>query len=151
MAASVVRKTSIVAMFGWIMPLPFAMPPSRQVAPPASNSTAISLSSVSVVMMPSAAARPPSADSPAASAGMPSAMGAISSFWPMTPVEATITSSARMPSCSAASAHIRSAISMPFALQVLALPLLQITACATPFSRCAFVTVSGAPLTRFVV
>ena len=26
-AASVVRNTSMVAMFGWIMPLPLAMPP----------------------------------------------------------------------------------------------------------------------------
>ena len=40
---------------------------------------------------------------------------------------------------------------MPSALQVLALPLLQMTARARPFSRCFFVTSRGAPLTRFVV
>ena len=69
----------------------------------------------------------------------------------MTPVEATTTSSAAMPRADAARALISSAISMPFALQVLALPLLQITAWAVPFAICFFVTVSGAPLTRFVV
>ena len=44
-----------------------------------------------------------------------------------------------------------SAISMPSALQVLALPELQITARALPSAICALVTVRGAPLTRFVV
>ena len=39
-AASVVMNTSMVAMLGWIMPLPLAMPPSRQVLPPRVNSTA---------------------------------------------------------------------------------------------------------------
>ena len=46
---------------------------------------------------------------------------------------------------------ICSAISMPLALQVLALPLLQMMACALPSARCCFVTTSGAPLTRLVV
>ena len=70
---------------------------------------------------------------------------------PMTPVEATIISSGEMPKAFAARALISSAISMPFALQVLALPLLQITAWAMPLDRCFFVTVRGAPLTRLVV
>ena len=60
-------------------------------------------------------------------------------------------SSGEMPRALAARALISSAISMPFALQVLALPLLQITAWATPLARCFFVTVRGAPLTRLVV
>ena len=55
MAQSVVRKTSMVARFGWIMPEPLAMPPIVQVLPPAVNCTAISFGCVSVVMMPSAA------------------------------------------------------------------------------------------------
>ena len=42
-AQSVVRKTSMVARFGWIMPEPLAMPPIVQVLPPAVNCTAISL------------------------------------------------------------------------------------------------------------
>ena len=150
-AASVVRKTSIVARFGWIMPLPLAMPPRRQVLPPSVNSTATSFFTVSVVMMASAAAAPPSAASPAASAGMPASIGAMSSGWPITPVEATITFSGAMPSAAPVSALICSAISMPLALQVFALPLLQTMACAVPSAMCRFVTVSGAPLTRFVV
>jgi hypothetical protein len=40
---------------------------------------------------------------------------------------------------------------MPSALHVLALPLLQSTGCAMPSDMCCFVTVRGAPLTRFVV
>ena len=150
-ATSVVRNTSIVAILGWIMPLPLAIPPMRQVFPPSSNSTASCFSSVSVVMIASQAAVLPPALSPAASAGTAAAMGAISSFWPITPVEATTMSSGLSPSSRAASPLIFSAISMPSALQVLALPLLQMTACALPSERCRLVTMSGAPLTRFVV
>ena len=133
------------------MPLPFAMPPRRQVLPSSVNSTAISLRTVSVVMMASAASALPSMERPATSAGMPAAMGASSSGSPITPVDATMTSRAAMPSASPTSAAVSSAIAAPFQLQVLALPLLQMTACALPSARCALVTVSGAPLTRFVV
>ena len=49
--ASVVMNTSMVAMFGWIMPLPLAMPPIWQTFPPHSNSTAVIFGTVSVVMM----------------------------------------------------------------------------------------------------
>ena len=144
-------NTSMVAMFGWIMPLPLAMPPRRQVFPAMVNSTAASFITVSVVMMPSAALWLPWAESPAARAGRPSAIGAMFSGSPMTPVEATTTSSGRMDSAFAVRADICSAISIPLALQVLALPLLQITAWAVPSLRCALVTFRGAPLTRLVV
>ena len=60
-------------------------------------------------------------------------MGVMSRGWPMTPVEATTTSLAEMPRVSAKISLMRSAISTPFALQVLALPLLHITALALPF------------------
>ena len=150
MAQSVVMNTSMVAIFGCIMPLPLAMPPSLHVLPPAVNSTATSLSRVSVVMMASATSSLflPSA---AQSGGMPVLKGSMLMRWPMTPVEATMTSSAAMPSSLASSAQVSSAISMPSALQVLALPLLQMTARALPSARCFLVTSSGAPLTRFVV
>ena len=59
MAASVVINTSMVAMLGWIMPLPFAIPPSRQVFPPRVNSTAASFITVSVVMIAAAASLSP--------------------------------------------------------------------------------------------
>ena len=96
MLASVVIKTSMVAMLGWIIPLPLAMPPMRQVFPSRENSTATSLRTVSVVMIPSAAASQPSSERPAVSASMPAAIGSRFSGSPMTPVEATTTSSGAM-------------------------------------------------------
>ena len=127
-AASVVRKTSMVAILGWIMPLPLAMPPRWQSFPPSSNSTATSFFFVSVVMMALQASPLPSGESSATSGGIPDAMGAMGSGCPMTPVEATTTSFAAIPSASARRLLMVSAISMPSALQVLAFPLLQITA-----------------------
>ena len=93
----------------------------------------------------------PSGDRFATRGGMPEAMGAMGSGCPMTPVEATTTSFAAMESASARRPLMVSAISMPSALQVLALPLLQMTAWALPSAMWLFVTVRGAPLTRFVV
>ena len=151
MAQSVVMKTSMVAMLGWIIPEPLAMPPMWQVLPPTVNSTAISFLTVSVVMMPTAAASPPSVDRPATSSSMPPAMGSRFRGWPMTPVEATTTSVALTPVALATSSHMASAISMPLALQVLALPELQMTAWAMPSAMLFLVTVRGAPLTRLVV
>ena len=81
----------------------------------------------------------------------PAAMGAISSFCPMTPVEATATSSGEMPSACPVRAHMASAISTPSALQVLALPLLQMMAWAQPSEMWTLVTSRGAPFTRLVV
>ena len=150
-ATSDVINTSMVAIFGWIMPLPFAIPPMRQVFPPSSNSTATDFLTVSVVMMPSAARSLPSALRPFASSEMPSAIGAISSGCPITPVDATTTSAALIFSSPAASAAISSATASPFGAQVLAFPLLQIIACAWPSAICCFVTAIGAPFTRFVV
>ena len=57
-AASVVRKASMVPMFGWIMPLPFAVPPTVTVFPSTSTSTAASLVRVSVVRIASANPEP---------------------------------------------------------------------------------------------
>ena len=151
MAASVVRNTSMVAILGWIMPLPLAMPPRRQTLPSISNSTAIFFITRSVVMIAFAASSSPSGDSAAASSPIWSATGVMFSFCPMTPVDATITSRGPIPSCSAARALIFSAISRPSLLQVLALPLLQITAWAIPSAMCCLVTVRGAPFTRLVV
>ena len=97
MAQSVVRKASIVAMLGWIMPEPLAMPPMEHSTPSTSNSTANCLSSVSVVMMAFAASTLPSGDSASTRLCMPSEIGWSESGWPITPVEATATSSSRMP------------------------------------------------------
>ena len=150
MAQSEVMKPSIVAILGQIMPLPLAMQPMRHSTPPAVKLTAISLLCVSVVIIASAAGAL-SAPRAFTSSGIPRSKGSMLMAWPMTPVEATMTSSGAMPSSAASRAQVVSAMYSPFALQVFALPLLQIIALAKPSARCLFVTVSGAPLTRFCV
>ena len=55
-AASVVRKPSIVAMFGSIMPEPLAIPPIWKTPPGVDTRTAVSFGDGSVVMIASAAA-----------------------------------------------------------------------------------------------
>ena len=133
MAQSVVTKHSMVAMLGWIMPLPLEMPPTFTALPPSSTWAAASLGRVSVVIMAVAAPREPSGLRDFASAGTPWAMGSMGSTWPMTPVEATTTSWGEIPKAWAAKSHMAWAFSTPSALQVLALPELQITAWAKPF------------------
>lgn len=66
------------------MPLPLAMPPRVQIAPPSGKVTAASFFTVSVVMMASAAKEPPSVDRPATSAGSPASMGSREREGPMT-------------------------------------------------------------------
>src|SRR5229473_6671117 len=60
-AASVVTYASMVAMFGWIIPDPLHIPPSRTVLPASSISSFAVLGTVSVVRIARAAAGPPSA------------------------------------------------------------------------------------------
>ena len=79
MAQSVVINTSIVAILGCIIPEPLAIPPILQVFPPISKLTAISLTLVSVVIMPSAAFSLPTADNDFTRLGIPFLMGVISS------------------------------------------------------------------------
>ena len=86
MAASVVMKASMVAMFGAIMPEPLAMAPSRAVLPSSVNSTATCLGNVSVVMMAWAASSQSSPCSLPAAFWMPATIFSIGSAVPMTPV-----------------------------------------------------------------
>ena len=79
-------------------------------------------------MMASAASVPPSLERADVRTATEFSMGSMGSTWPITPVDATKTSSWGMPSSLAASRHILSAFSTPSALQVLALPELAITA-----------------------
>ena len=153
MAQSVVRKQSMVPMLGWIMPLPLAMPPMRQVLPPMTVSTAASFFTVSVVMMAWAAASLAAAEdsSAACSAGTPSSITEMFRVWPMTPVEDTSTSLASQPMALAAAAHMRAAFSSPWGAQALALPLLARMARALPSARWARSTRMGAAFTTFFV
>ncbi len=102
-------------------------------------------------MMARAARSEPPRESDAASAGTALSIGSMGSGCPITPVEATITSRGAMPSARPAASHIRRALAGPSAVQVLALPLLQITACALPSFRFSRVTARGAPLTLLLV
>jgi hypothetical protein len=102
-AASVVRKASIVPMFGWIMPLPLAVPPTVTIVPPISTRTAASLVRVSVVKIASAK---PAPSRPSATVSIPDEILPIGRRSPITPVDATATSRASIPRASAASACI---------------------------------------------
>ena len=136
-------------MRGSIMPEPLVMPPTRNVpAARSSTSTAADFGNGSVVMMAVGgvggrrrrAAPPPPC-------GMPPRSAAIFRFTPMTPVEATSTSSAAQPTAAAVSAAISRASAMPCGpVQALAQPLLATMARARPpvAARCAFDTSTGA-------
>ena len=80
---------SIVASSGWIIPEPFAIPPT--VNP--SSETADSFVRVSVVRIAFAASAPPDAASSAAAVRRPASTFSSGSSVPMTPVERTSTSS----------------------------------------------------------
>jgi hypothetical protein len=86
-AASVERYASIVAMFGWIMPEPLAIPPIVIMAPPILCRNAACLDRVSVVMMALAASSSPPRRSRATKRGNPDRIRAIGSDPPMTPVD----------------------------------------------------------------
>ena len=137
-AQSVVRKDSMVPMFGWIMPLPLQMPPMRHTLPPMVNSTAAVFVFVSVVIMARLAFSEPLSVSWIP--GRCCSMHSTGRRWPITPVEATTTSSSSTPSTFAAALAMRRAFSMPSGAQALALPALATIARATPFSRCSIVT-----------
>ena len=100
---------SIVASCGWIIPEPFAIPPT--VNP--SSVTAASFVFVSVVRIASAASGPPSAESAGAASRRPPSTFSSGSSAPITPVERTSTSSASRSSSRPASAAVASASSSP--------------------------------------
>ena len=95
-------KHSIVAMFGWIIPAPLAIPPTVTVCPSISTCTARSLVCVSVVMMARARSCPPSSERRIV--GKCSRMMPIGSSTPMTPVLQMSISSGLTPRPAAASA-----------------------------------------------
>ena len=83
----------MVAMFGAIMPAPFAIPPTMHVHFPDGNSTATSLGLVSVVMIARAASAPPCRERRRPASATPARTFSMGRRTPMTPVEATSTSS----------------------------------------------------------
>ena len=135
-AASVVMKASIVAIWGWIMPDPLAIPPTVMDTRPVVSRSATSLGAVSVVRIAAAAAGPPPGDNCAAARAIPPRTRSIGSRAPITPVEATSTSASSRPSARAVSAVIAFASSSPGApVHAFAHPLLITTARARPRLR----------------
>src|SRR5207249_4902468 len=110
--ASVVSTASSVAMSGWIMPAPLAMPPTVTIPAGVSKRTAQCLGRVSVVMMARAASGPPSGVRRPAAARKPSATCSSGSGTPITPVDSTsAVRGGRPAACSAACAIARAAAS----------------------------------------
>ena len=137
------------------MPAPLHIPPTVTVFPPTSICTATCLSTVSVVIMASAASVPCSNELPSffGSSLIPAQILSIGSCAPITPVEATNT--ALSGTCNASDTAFASAAhasSPSFPVQALATPLLTTTACAKgEFATMSLSHFTGAAKTLFVV
>src|SRR3954467_6218870 len=152
--ASVVTNASMVAMFGSIMPDPFAIPPTRNVPRALVISTDAALGNGSVVMIARAASLPPQGARAAAAEAIPRVTFSISSATPITPVEATSTSGTLQPTVDAVRAAIASACRMPSApVHAFAHPLLTTIARAWPDDAERFrrETETGAACARLIV
>ena len=102
----------MVAMFGWIIPDPLAMPPMRTGRSPIFISRAIVLVTRSVVTIDRDASSEPVSLNASTALGMPDLSASIRIRWPITPVEACRMSSgailsalAKISALSIASAH----------------------------------------------
>ena len=115
----------MVASMGSIMPEPLAMPPTAKLPADVWTRTALSFGHGSVVMMACAASTWPGASVTLDAAAMPAVTAAGSSATPITPVDATSTSSTAQPIARAVSPAMTCATSMPASpVQALAQPLL---------------------------
>ena len=120
-AASVVTNARSVAMFGWIIPAPFATPPMRTVPAGRCTSRSVTLGRVSVVMIARDASSQPLSVS--AIVGRTAAMRSTGSLNPITPVLATATSYGEHPRTAAAASAIAIASRSPCSpVQAFALP-----------------------------
>ena len=113
--ASVVITASNVAISGWIMPAPLAMPPMMIGPPGVSRRTAQCFGRVSVVMIARAASTPPAGESFVAASRRPRATFSTGSGTPMTPVESTRAVRGGRPAASSALRAIARAASSPAA------------------------------------
>ena len=106
-------------------------------------------------MMARAAAAPPAGESCSTAAGTPVSNGAMSSCWPMTPVEARSTCSGSHPNIWETMSQVSRATARPGSpVAALALPELTATAWTRPqlsAPRCSRHTVTGAAQNRLVV
>ena len=113
-SASVVTATIVVAMFGWIMPAPLAMPVTRTSPPlPPATVRVLILGRVSVVMMPRAKGSQVPVAQAFASAGMAPQTRSIGSRLPMMPVLFTSTAAGVQSQAAAAASIMASASAAP--------------------------------------
>ena len=134
-AASVVRKPSIVAILGSIIPEPFDMPPTVTFLPPIVTVAHASFERVSVVIMAFAAARPwvPVRPSALVAAFIPARSLSTGRRRPITPVDATSTWCGSSPSSPAVTSAERRASSSPCSpVHAFAQPELARIACTLP-------------------
>ncbi len=112
-AASVVRKASIVAIRGWIIPEPFAAPAMRTGRPSTVTATSAALVQVSVVKIDRQKGPCPSFPTSFTNRSNPSAIRSIGRNSPITPVEATATWYSEAPINPAALRRVSRASSNP--------------------------------------
>ena len=146
--ASVVRKVSIVARFGLIIPTPLAAPPTR--IPPAL--AVADFGTVSVVMIARSKPSPPSGASAPIRRGSASIIGVTWSGSPITPVEHGSTSRGSTRSSAAAAALVAAASSRPRRpVPAFAWPLFTRTARPRPSASRRRPSTTGAAAIAFVV
>ena len=140
-------------MFGRIMPAPLAMPVTVTVLPLIATRRDAALGSVSVVMMPSAAASQWSGARSASAAGRPATMRSTGRVSMITPVENGSTcSGARSRCCASAMQAVRARTRPSSPVPALALPVLMSSVrMPTPAARCSRHTCTGAAQKRFCV
>ena len=139
----------MVAMSGWIMPEPLAMPATVTSVSPMRARAHAPLANVSVVRIASAASRQPGAVSASHRPGSAAVILPTGRGSPITPVEATNTSSGSQPrSAAAVSASARTAASPAAPTSTLALPALTTRPRARPRGRMARHHATGWPGTR---
>ena len=157
MGASVAMKESIVAMSGWIIPAPFAIPVTVTATPPTLTRRDAALGTVSVVMMALAAANQPSARAAERAAGRPWMIFSFGSGSMITPVEKGRTSSGAQSMSRATATHSARASASPLSpVPAFALPALTTKARKSlPAecwrARCSRQTMTGAAQNRFCV
>ena len=131
--ASVVSTASRVAMSGWIIPAPLAIPPTVTMPAGVSKRTAQCFGRVSVVMMARAASGPPSVVRCAAAAWRPPLICSSGNGTPITPVESTrAVRAGKSAACSAARAMARAASSPGAPVQAFATRAFMATARIRP-------------------
>jgi len=151
--ASVATNASIVAMSGWIIPEPFAMPVTVTGTPSIVTRRDAPFGTVSVVMIARAASNQPSSRSAPRAAGSAATILPAGSGSMITPVENTSTSCIGQPSIDAAAAAVVRASAIPRSpVPAFALPAFTTSARIRPLSeRWRRHTITGAAQKRFCV